>query len=136
MFLLTVLKPHVAGAVIVLGLGSARALPIFGVGCTSVCGRAGIVGSGRRAPALIGTIGGVGGRGVVRRYGSRRGELGVAKRWWDLCCRYWCWKKIGVGEYGWVGGGEWGGGTWVVIALQDGDLRGVGRVVSDGAPYR
>jgi len=133
-FLLAMLKPHVAGAVIVFGLGSARALPVFGIGCTSVYRSVGIAGSGRRAPTLIGTIGGVGDLGVVRRNGSSRGKLGVAKRWWGLCCRYLCWKKTGIGEYGWVGGGEWGGSTWVVVALQDGDLRGVGRVVSDGAP--
>jgi hypothetical protein len=135
-FLLAVLKPHVAGAVIVLVLGSARALPIFGVGCTSVHRSAGIVGSGRRASTLVRTTGEVGNFGVLRRYGCSRGELVGAKRWWGLCCRYWCWKKAGIGGYGWVGGGEWGGSTWVGIGLQDGNLRGVGRVVSDGAPYR
>jgi hypothetical protein len=133
-FLLAVLKPHVAGAVIVLVLGSARALPIFGVGCTPVHRSARIVGSGHRSPTLVGTTGEVGNSGVLCSYGCNRGELVVAKRWWGLCCRYGCWKKIGIGGYGWVGGGEWGGSTWVCIALQDGNLGGVGRVVSYGAP--
>jgi hypothetical protein len=68
-FLLTVLKPHVAGALASWVFGSACALPILDVGGTAVQCRARGLGQGRRgAPALARAIGKVDGLGVVRRH--------------------------------------------------------------------
>ena len=82
-FLLIVLKPHVAGAVAGWVFGSACALPVLGIGGTAECRRARILGQGRRgAPALARAVGEVDCLGVVRRHRSRGGGLGVGSRWW------------------------------------------------------
>ena len=82
-FLLIVLKPHIAGAVAGGVFGSARALPVLGIGGTVECRRAMILGQGRRgAPALARAVGEVDCLGVVRRHRSRGGGLGMASWWW------------------------------------------------------